>query len=316
MGLIHIVASVRYKPRTSTAIVSVSCYNVFRYGWFEIGRVCQCNTSKTFVKCGSWCCSVFADLFASRRTRAVFLIALSWVAGTAVAILPLFNAFGFAETESSFHATGDQCYFTKVVDYRYLVYVIFVGTILAPTLLIVFCYVSIYSRIRKEEHQIKCLLRKSERDRRMQGRRRLIKILLILVVSYGICWYPLYVINSIDYFLPEFSIAGLTLWTVVLSHMSCALNPLIYAYGMPGFKKALREFFNVSTFQSNTGANYSCYMKCSDAGKANQNQSDRIRSYLTTVADFRYPSETVRKISAPTLTEVYKLMRRRTIDIT
>nr|CDJ95283.1 7TM GPCR domain containing protein [Haemonchus contortus] len=216
-------------------------------------------------------------------------------------------------TESSFHATGDQCYFTKVVDYRYLVYVIFVGTILAPTLLIVFCYVSIYSRIRKEEHQIKCLLRKSERDRRMQGRRRLIKILLILVVSYGICWYPLYVINSIDYFLPEFSIAGLTLWTVVLSHMSCALNPLIYAYGMPGFKKALREFFNVSTFQSNTGANYSCYMKCSDAGKANQNQSDRIR---------RFPSETVRKISAPTpiikrsLTEVYKLMRRRTIDIT
>ncbi|PIO76293.1 hypothetical protein TELCIR_01630 [Teladorsagia circumcincta] len=84
---------------------------------------------------------------------------------------------------------------------------------------------------------IKCLLRKSERDRRMQGRRRLIKILLILVVSYGICWYPLYIINSIDYFLPRFSIAGLTLWAVVLSHVSCALNPLIYAYGMPGFKK-------------------------------------------------------------------------------
>lgn len=49
--------------------------------------------------------------------------------------------------------------------------------------------------------------------------------------------YPLYIVNSIEYFWPQFSISHVTLWTVVLSHMSCALNPLIYAYGMPGFKK-------------------------------------------------------------------------------
>ncbi|ETN83118.1 7 transmembrane receptor [Necator americanus] len=199
------------------------------------------------------------QLFRSRHSRAVFLIALCWVSGTFIAVMPLFNFFGFAEvvsldettplipgfargvsihecfqthtlvkkpapkvhrkaeveiifaakkpqtldrrqrlcgllhmkisrTESAFHAADDMCYFTKVVDYRYLVYVIFVGTILAPTILIVFCYVSIYSRIRKEEIQIKFLLRKSERDRRLQGRRKLIRILLILVVSYGICW--------------------------------------------------------------------------------------------------------------------------------
>ena len=49
--------------------------------------------------------------------------------------------------------------------------------------------------------------------------------------------YPLYIINTIEYFLPQFSIARYTLCAVVLSHVSCALNPLIYAYGMPGFKK-------------------------------------------------------------------------------
>lgn len=57
-------------------------------------------------------------------------------------------------TESSFHAVKDQCYFTTVVDYRYLVYVIFMCTILAPTFLIIFCYISIYGRIRKEEIQV------------------------------------------------------------------------------------------------------------------------------------------------------------------
>ncbi|VDL69890.1 unnamed protein product [Nippostrongylus brasiliensis] len=212
-----------------------------------------------------------------KHSRAVFLITLSWVAGAIIATLPLFNVFGFAETESTFHAVEDQCYFTKVVDYRYLVYVIFIGTILAPTFLIVFCYVSIYSRIRKEEVQVKCLLRKSERDRRMHGRRRLIRILLILVVSYGICWYPLYIINTIDYFLPRFSIAELTLWAVVLSHVSCALNPLIYAYGMPGFKKALREFFNIRTDPNNTGVNYSCYMRSSEPTKIQYSLKGRIR---------------------------------------
>ncbi|WKX94494.1 hypothetical protein Q1695_011627 [Nippostrongylus brasiliensis] len=217
------------------------------------------------------------QLFRSRHSRAVFLITLSWVAGAIIATLPLFNVFGFAETESTFHAVEDQCYFTKVVDYRYLVYVIFIGTILAPTFLIVFCYVSIYSRIRKEEVQVKCLLRKSERDRRMHGRRRLIRILLILVVSYGICWYPLYIINTIDYFLPRFSIAELTLWAVVLSHVSCALNPLIYAYGMPGFKKALREFFNIRTDPNNTGVNYSCYMRSSEPTKIQYSLKGRIR---------------------------------------
>ncbi|RCN46392.1 hypothetical protein ANCCAN_07570 [Ancylostoma caninum] len=91
--------------------------------------------------------------------------------------------------------------------------------------------------------------------------------------------YPLYIINSIDYFWPEFSIAGLTLWAVVLSHMSCALNPLIYAYGMPGFKKALREFFNIHTDQqSNTGANYSCYLRSSGPPKTQNSLNARLRS--------------------------------------
>ncbi|KAJ1350491.1 hypothetical protein KIN20_006289 [Parelaphostrongylus tenuis] len=176
------------------------------------------------------CCH--KQLFRSRDSRAVFLIAFSWIAGTIIAILPLFNAFGFADTKFTFYGSGDQCQFTKVIDYRYLVYVIFMCTILAPTFLIIYLYMSIYSRIRKEESQVKSLLMKSERDRRIQGRRRLIRTLLILVTSYGICWYPLYLINCIDYFWPDFSIADATLWAVVLSHFNCALNPMIYAYGM------------------------------------------------------------------------------------
>ncbi|KAK0412675.1 hypothetical protein QR680_006346 [Steinernema hermaphroditum] len=193
----------------------------------------------------------------SRQRRAFILITLAWVAGTGIAILPLFNVFQFASTIDNFK---EECHFVVVVDYRYLVYVIFCGTILVPTFVIVYCYAAIFGRIRYEEQQIKCLLRASERERRMNSRRKLIRILLILVFTYAICWYPLYLINSIDLFFPGNVSPSLTLITVVLSHVSGAVNPLIYAYGMPGFKHALREFFRMRNTQT-TYVNYSCYMK-------------------------------------------------------
>ncbi|CAJ0606470.1 unnamed protein product [Cylicocyclus nassatus] len=107
----------------------------------------------------------------------------------------------------------------------------------------------------------------------------------------------------------------MTLWAVVLSHMSCALNPLIYAYGMPGFKKALREFFNISnTDQTNTGVFYSNYLRSSGVPKSQASLENRLK---------RYPTETLRKISAPTPNIKRSLhvrsergTRRQTIDVT
>ncbi|KJH51242.1 hypothetical protein DICVIV_02607 [Dictyocaulus viviparus] len=107
--------------------------------------------------------------------------------------------------------------------------------------------------------------------------------LSLFIVCYR---YPLYVINLIDYFWPKFSIAEMTLWTVVLSHMSCGLNPLIYAYGMPGFKKAFRELFNIDTEKNNTGLN-SCYFRSSFPLLVHSSSKSRSPQQL-------------RKISAPT----------------
>jgi len=131
----------------------------------------------------------------------------------------------------------------KVVDYRFLVFIIFFGTIILPSIVIAYCYISIYKRIRSEERQIKCLLRASERQRRISVRRKLIRILLILVLTYAFCWYPLYLINTVDLFLPPTYHPGqmTTLFAVVLSHLNCALNPLIYAYGVKN-QKFLAKF--------------------------------------------------------------------------
>ncbi|KAI3417496.1 hypothetical protein GPALN_013218 [Globodera pallida] len=177
---------------------------------------------------------------ATRKTRARFLIAVSWTIGSFLGGLPLLDGFGFAsKTMGKF--TG-ECYFTDVVDYRYLVYIIFITTIILPSGLIAFCYIAIYSHIRHEENSVQEMIGGNERERRIVARRKLVRILIILVMTFAICWYPLYIINTFDLFFQMRANRAVTLTAVVLSHVNCALNPMIYAYGVPGFKQHLRRF--------------------------------------------------------------------------
>ncbi|VDN55465.1 unnamed protein product [Dracunculus medinensis] len=183
-----------------------------------------------------------------RLTRTVILLSTVWVFGLLVAILPIFWFIDFDERQKKFHG---ECQFLEVLDYSYLVYVIFFGTIIIPTIIITYCYLSIYSKIREEESNIAHFLNGRERQRRVRGRRKLITILLIIVLAYLICWYPLYLINTVEFFFHEYrSATWLTLSAVVLSHVSCGINPLIYAYGMPGFKEALRNYFKTAMLKA------------------------------------------------------------------
>jgi hypothetical protein len=165
---------------------------------------------------------------------------LAWVLGSFIGAMPMLNMFGFADGR---HNYSGFCHFTQVVDYYYLVYVIFFTTIILPTFAIIFCYLSIYRTIWQEEHHVRTLLRASERAKRHRQRKGIIRSLLLVVVAFFVCWYPLYIINSINFFFPHMrSHAAVTLTAVVLSHLNCGLNPVIYAYGLPGFKQVLRQY--------------------------------------------------------------------------
>uniref|UniRef100_A0A0K0CTS4 G_PROTEIN_RECEP_F1_2 domain-containing protein n=1 Tax=Angiostrongylus cantonensis TaxID=6313 RepID=A0A0K0CTS4_ANGCA len=91
--------------------------------------------------------------------------------------------------------------------------------------------------------------------------------------------------------------------------MSCALNPLIYAYGMPNFRKAFREFLNFDMEQNTTGATYSCCMRSSIPPNVYGGTKNWIR---------RYP-ESFQRISTSTPIIKRNLnrrgIRRQTIDI-
>ncbi|CAG9817427.1 unnamed protein product [Phaedon cochleariae] len=68
--------------------------------------------------------------------------------------------------------------------------------------------------------------------------------LAIIVLFFMICWFPLYTINCIIAFNPDFYVPStVMLCSIILSHLNSAGNPLLYAYHLKDFRAALKNFF-------------------------------------------------------------------------
>lgn len=66
--------------------------------------------------------------------------------------------------------------------------------------------------------------------------------LSIIVLFFMICWIPLYTINCVQAFCGNCNIPlQLTNFSIILSHLNSAVNPLLYAYHLRDFRAALKN---------------------------------------------------------------------------
>ncbi|KAF2898504.1 hypothetical protein ILUMI_07675 [Ignelater luminosus] len=151
-----------------------------------------------------------------------------------------------------------KCYFLKVMDPHYLVFLYFV-TIITPALLLAAFYAHIYRVVLKQLRQIVTMNPENGTSTtgrthggtmlRMLGaqQKREVKAtqnLSIIVLFFMICWIPLYTINFILAFCKDCFQVNSTfmLFCVILSHLNSAGNPLLYAYHLRDFRAALKCF--------------------------------------------------------------------------
>jgi len=74
--------------------------------------------------------------------------------------------------------------------------------------------------------------------------------LSIIVCFFMICWIPLYTINCINAFCSEcFIHESFTFFSIILSHVNSAINPLLYAYHLKDFRGALIRLFKCTSQQ-------------------------------------------------------------------
>ncbi|XP_043462047.1 adenosine receptor A2a-like [Leptopilina heterotoma] len=182
-----------------------------------------------------------------RTKTAIGIICICWIAGGLVGFLPLAGWNAGKKLD-------DNCIFTEVMDYNYLVF-LYLTTIIIPGILIGASYAHIYRVVIKQlqqnvtinpigskEFQPGTMLRLlgAAQKREVKATQNLARI----VIFFIICWFPLYTINCIVAFCPKCSVNQVFLnFCIILSHLNSVGNPILYAYHLKDFRNAVKHFF-------------------------------------------------------------------------
>lgn len=84
-------------------------------------------------------------------------------------------------------------------------------------------------------------------EKSLQNKKRVIKMLFVVVLEFFICWTPLYVINTITLFDQQVVYRTLGYTTIsyfqLLAYTSSCCNPITYCFMNRGFRKACLNLF-------------------------------------------------------------------------
>lgn len=99
-------------------------------------------------------------------------------------------------------------------------------------------------------------LRRCNPEHCLKTKRRVLKMLIVVVLEFFICWTPLYVVNTLSFFAPRALYEGLGYTGIsllqLLAQASCCCNPITYCFMSSSFRRAF-----VKAFGCNKAENFS-----------------------------------------------------------
>lgn len=104
-----------------------------------------------------------------------------------------------------------------------------------------------YTAPRFASRQLQSTLRKTNAERSLIKKKRIIKMLVAVVLEFFICWTPLYVINTIVLFDASMiynylGYTGISFFQLLAFTSSCC-NPITYCFMNRGFRKSFVHLF-------------------------------------------------------------------------
>ncbi|CAL1598215.1 unnamed protein product [Knipowitschia caucasica] len=89
---------------------------------------------------------------------------------------------------------------------------------------------------------------------KLQAKRRVVRMLMVIVALFFVCWMPLYVVNTWKAFDARSIVRALSGAPIsfihLLSYTSACVNPVIYCFMNTRFRKALLSTFSCACCQS------------------------------------------------------------------
>lgn len=90
--------------------------------------------------------------------------------------------------------------------------------------------------------------RSNTSEAKLEAKKRVIRMLVVIVVMFFLCWMPLYCVNTwraFDEMAAKHALSGLPISFIhLLSYISACVNPLIYCFMNTRFRKALFSTFS------------------------------------------------------------------------
>uniref|UniRef100_A0A336LNY7 CSON009528 protein n=1 Tax=Culicoides sonorensis TaxID=179676 RepID=A0A336LNY7_CULSO len=127
-------------------------------------------------------------------------------------------------------------------------------------------------------------LRRSNAEKSLQNKKRVIKMLLLVVLEFFICWTPLYIINTIALFDPIIIYQDLGYHAVsvfqLLAYSSSCCNPITYCFMNSGFRKAFLNLFK-------------CFKRFHIASTRNRQRRTSMGGYVNNNASNNAPQQSI-----------------------
>ncbi|XP_070573438.1 adenosine receptor A2a-like [Ptychodera flava] len=171
---------------------------------------------------------------------AVAMIAASWFIAMIIGTLPMMG-WNLGRPEEP------QCFFMDVIAMEYMFFN-FIVAIIVPLVVMLILYSIIFNTARKQIRSIAALEvhmpNKNDRGRGTKKELKAAKSLAVIIIFFMVCWFPIYIIDTLFLFCPESCQVPLQLlyFSIFISHGNSALNPILYGFGRD-FRAAYKRFF-------------------------------------------------------------------------
>ncbi|XP_072540957.1 adenosine receptor A1-like [Salminus brasiliensis] len=176
------------------------------------------------------------------QKRTWIMVALCWFTAAVLSFIPMFgwNNRNTLENATSNANSGFECSFFSVVSCSYLVNFIFFTFFLTPLAIMtsLYCYIFLTTR-RQLRAQVG-----NDPSTNYYKEHKLATSLALVLVLFVVCWLPLFLMFTIQFYGNNITVSSILLDIgVLLSQANSAVNPIVYALKVPKIKEAFRKMW-------------------------------------------------------------------------
>ncbi|KAG9276919.1 adenosine receptor A1-like [Astyanax mexicanus] len=162
------------------------------------------------------------------------IVAVCWGTATALGFTPM---FGWNNRESS--NSTIVCRFLTVIPMSYMVKFNFLSCLLPPMVIMSALYVYIFCTISR--HLRGTVVRTVKPSAYYVKERKLASSLALVLALFALCWLPLHIMNTIEFYSQGGRVPHLAFYVgILLSHANSAVNPVVYAFRIPKIKQVYK----------------------------------------------------------------------------